>query len=237
VLLRDDDDGVIAIGQASHAWISGQLARAWEPPPARHEEVCLAAEQHDVGMAEWDLHPTLNESTGLPHSFVQLPLETHIALWSAAPGKLLSQSAYAALLVSMHGVALQRLRDMPKLAAADRELVLGFLERQRLLQDQLIELLGADREQLALDQRLLWAWDSISLALCLRWPTTTVNGYTLALEGDRFTLTPWPFMTDRLGVRCEGRRLPGRYETEPQLRAALECSPLVQLAFVLVGAE
>ena len=235
MLLRDDGDSVIAIGQASHAWISGQLARAWTPAP--REEVCLAAEQHDVGMAEWDLRPTLNQTTGLPHSFVQLPVETHIAMWSAAPGKLLSQSAYAALLVSMHGVALQRLRDMPKLAAADRELVLDYLERQHLLQEQLIALLGADREQLALDQQLLWAWDSISLALCLRWPTTTVNGNTLALEGDRFTLTPWPFTTDRLELRCEGRRLPGRYETEPQLHAALERSPLVQLAFVLVGAE
>ncbi len=235
MLLRDDGEAVVAIGQASHAWISGQLARAWTPAP--REEVCLAAEQHDLGMAEWDLAPTLNQSTGLPHSFVELPVETHIALWSEAPGKLLSQSAYAALLVSMHGVALQGLRDMPKLAPADRELVLGYLERQRLLQDRLIALLGADRDQLALEQRLLWAWDSISLALCLRWPTTTVNGNTLALEGDRFTLTPWPFRTDRVEVRCEGRRLVGRYETESQLRAALERSPLVQLAFVLIAAE
>ena len=29
VLLRADDEGVVAIGQASHAWLSGQLARAW----------------------------------------------------------------------------------------------------------------------------------------------------------------------------------------------------------------
>jgi hypothetical protein len=54
--LGEEGDAVIVIGQASRAWISGQLARAWgnerfaalEP----REEVCLAAEQHDVGMAE-----------------------------------------------------------------------------------------------------------------------------------------------------------------------------------------
>ena len=72
MLLRDEGDGVIAIGQASHAWISGQLARAWGndrfAAPEPREEVCLAAEQHDVGMAEWDLRPSLNPDTGRPRA-------------------------------------------------------------------------------------------------------------------------------------------------------------------------
>ena len=29
MLLREDGGAVLAIGQTSHAWISGQLARAW----------------------------------------------------------------------------------------------------------------------------------------------------------------------------------------------------------------
>jgi hypothetical protein len=29
VLLRRDGDGVVAIGQPAHAWVSGQFARAW----------------------------------------------------------------------------------------------------------------------------------------------------------------------------------------------------------------
>ena len=45
-------------GRRPHAWVSGQLARAWGNAEfgsvAPYEEVCLAAEQHDVGMAEWD---------------------------------------------------------------------------------------------------------------------------------------------------------------------------------------
>jgi hypothetical protein len=56
VLLVDHPQGKVAVAQPAHAWISGQLARAWgnerfgavEPL----SEVCLAAEQHDVGMAE-----------------------------------------------------------------------------------------------------------------------------------------------------------------------------------------
>ena len=105
VLLRPEGEAAICIGQASHAWLSGQLARAWADVEPR-EEVCLAAEQHDVGMAEWDLAPTLNRETGRPHSFMEMPLAVHLALWSAAPHKLVTQSRYAAMLVSMHGTAL-----------------------------------------------------------------------------------------------------------------------------------
>src|ERR671921_314986 len=64
MVLRELDDGVVAIGQPSHAWISGQLARAWGKERfgsvCPWEEVCLEAEQHDVGIAEWDLEPELD---------------------------------------------------------------------------------------------------------------------------------------------------------------------------------
>ena len=56
MLLRDD----VCIGQPAHAWISGQLARNWARDPVEPwEEVCLAAEQHDVGMAGWDRPPAI----------------------------------------------------------------------------------------------------------------------------------------------------------------------------------
>ena len=177
MLLRQDHDSVIAIGQASHAWICGQLARAWSPRPEPFEQVALAAEQHDVGMAEWDLRPTLNADTRLPHSFLELPVQTHIGLWERAPYKLLTQSRYAALLTSMHGAALQGLRDLDKLSPTDRALVEAYLEDQRRLRERLIELLAADREQLARNQRLVWAWDSFSLGLCLTGRQTTVDGH------------------------------------------------------------
>jgi Protein of unknown function (DUF3891) len=239
VLLRQDGESVIAIGQASHAWISGQLARAWFPAPEPREEVCLAAEQHDIGMAEWDLRPTLNPDTGLPHSFLELPIGTHVALWTAAPEKLLRQSTYAALLVSMHGTALQQLRDLPKLTADDRALVLEYLERQRRLQANLAEQLGTDRGELARNQRLLWAWDSLSLALCLRWTNLAVDG-SRELElvaPDRFTLDPWPFATGQLDVHCEGRRLMGRFETKQQLHEAFDSAPVVRLEFTLAASR
>jgi hypothetical protein len=247
VLLREEADGVIAIGQASHAWISGQLARAWGNrrfgAPEPREEVCLAAEQHDVGMAQWDLRPSLNPDTGWPRSFMELPVDVHIALWSAAPAKLASQSRYAALLVSMHGVALQSRRDLATLGEGERELVRGYLDDQRRLQHALIERLRADPELVSRNQRLVWAWDSISLALCLRWESVRLGDVpgiggprelVLSANGeDRFALEPWPFAAERLEVHCEGRPLRRPFEVEAELHDALERAPATPLTFAL----
>src|SRR5688572_18722993 len=110
MLVRPDGDSFLCIGQASHAWISGQMARAWAEPFEPYEEICLAAEQHDVGMAEWDLAPSLNPESGLPQAFTEMPFEVHSRLWLEAPEKLVTTSAYAAALVSLHGTRLYELR-------------------------------------------------------------------------------------------------------------------------------
>jgi hypothetical protein len=247
VLLRGLQDGTtIAIGQASHAWASGQLARAWGnerfPAPEPFEEVCLGAEQHDAGWTEWDLRPSLNPGTGLPYTFIELPVSAHIELWSAAPAKLVTQSRYAALLASMHGTTLQTRRDLDRLDPADRALVEHYLEDQRALQRELIELLGANRDQLERNRRLLWAWDGISLALCLGWQTLMnevpagVGDADLALEltgADLFTLDPWPFEPPELELRCEGRRLDGPFESDAAIGEALDHAPSVSLSFTL----
>src|SRR3954452_11694 len=166
MLIRPDSDGCfLAIGQASHAWLSGQLARAWgnerfgavEP----WEEVCLGAEQHDVGWAEWDLEPKLDPETGRPYTFISLPLPEKLELWSGAARKMLSQSRYAALLVSMHGTALYE-RWPPEEPHAQR-LVQQFLDDQHALQVKLGE--GLDPEQVRRNQKRIFAWDYISLAL------------------------------------------------------------------------
>lgn len=248
MLLRDQPGTRFAIGQTSHAWISGQLARAWGndgfPAPEPFEEMCLGAEQHDVGWSEWDRRPSLNPDTGLPYSFIELPLAEHIALWSEAPGRLLTQSRYAALLVSMHGTTLQRRRDPEKLEPADRALVARYLGEQEDLQDELIDLLGADREQLARNRRLIWAWDGISLALCLGWQTLmndvpAASGsaeLSLTMIGDGlFTLRPWPFRDTRLELRCEGRELAGTFADEQAMREALDRAPSTGLSFTLTA--
>jgi hypothetical protein len=229
MLLRSDGDATIVIGQASHAWISGQLARAWRPRPQPWEAVCLAAEQHDVGMAQWDLAPTLNPLTGLPDDFLQMPLDLHLRLWYAAPSLLLTQSRYAALLVSLHGSKLYGRRDLDTLPDAEADQIREYLAVQRIFQERLAAELGASDDALREQQRLLFVWDGISLALCQPWEPFEVEGWRLAAG----RLSPWPFEADALTVACEGRRLEGRFTDEAALHAALERAPLVPLEFTL----
>jgi Protein of unknown function (DUF3891) len=259
LLLREDGRGVLAIGQPSHAWISGQLARAWgnarfgaiEP----YEEVCLAAEQHDIGMAQWDLTPTRNPDTGLPHSFMQMPLTVHLELWRAGPPQLVRQCRYAALLASRHGSRLYEARDLRELPAADAEAVRSFLNDGRRFQEELLASLRSDpvtacvaSEQLfARNSQLIWTWDFLSLALCLDWapraaqevPTADAPVELRVRPGDqphRVTLDPWPFADVSVTVRCEGQRLTGRFETDEALGEALARAPWETLQLELVAA-
>jgi hypothetical protein len=248
VVLRREGDAVVAIGQPSHAWLSGQLARAWgnerfgELEP--HEEVCLAAEQHDAGMAAWDASPTLNQSTGLPHSFIEMPIETHVELWSRAWEVVLPQSRYAALLVSLHGSALYEMRDLSKLDDRQADLVRGYLTGQREVQRRLRESLD-DAGGVERNQRLIWTWDAFSLALCLDWAPHTLKGVPaaggealdveLTPTGEReVRVDPWPFSAERVRVRTEGRRLDGPYGDTGELHAALRDAPWLTLGFDLV---
>lgn len=243
MLLREDERGILAIGQPSHAWLSGQLARAWgnqqfgsvEP----WEEVCLAAEQHDVGWRTLDLEPTFNSETGLPHSFMETPLERHLELWAEGPRSLVSQSRYAALLASMHGWRLYARRDRDQMAPDDAAAVKAFLAGQVAFQDELRRTLSPDPGQLERNSLLIWTWDYLSLALCLNWSRASAKGaptadattdidVTIASAGSAH-LDPWPFSADALTVHTEGRRLAERYDDEPQMRRALHTAPWERL--------
>jgi len=206
--------------------LAGQLARAWAPQA--DEAVCLAAEQHDVGMAQWDLTPALDEATGLPVGFMDMALAAHLALWSAAPARLLTQSRPAALLVSLHGTRLYELRDLDAMEPVAADAVREFLATQRALQVRLAGEVGASWDDLRRDQARIFCWDGLSLALCLSWApyeTPEVDGRTLRLEADgegAHVLEPWPFAPPELTVRCEGRLLRERATTAAQLHAAVE---------------
>jgi hypothetical protein len=189
------------------------------------EETCLAAEQHDIGMAEWDLRPSLNPETGLPHSFMEMPLATHLELWANAGAKLVRQSAYAALLVSMHGTALYELRDLDRIEAAEADAVRAFLAERRAEQDRLLGELGLSREEVLPNQKLVWTWDFMSLALCLDWAPAETEGVRLEPAGERrVTVDPWPFAGEELTVHCEGRRIGARYDDEAAMHAALDAA-------------
>ena len=208
MLLVDHPEGKVAVAQPAHAWISGQLARAWADVSPR-EEVCLAAEQHDIPWLEWEREPSYDPETGYPYTFMSLDMPTKLAMWETGPDLLLAHSRYAALLVSMHGTALYERFPPPEDPGG---IVQKFLDEQREFQASLSG--GLDPDELRRNQKLVFAWDYISLALCLDWAPTEVEDVltadgtpiTLALS-EEAELDPWPFREDRVDLRTEGRRL------------------------------
>jgi Protein of unknown function (DUF3891) len=247
VLVRVQQDAALAIGQLSHAWLSGQLARAWGnalfPAPEPREAIALGAEQHDIGWAIFDLEPGFNAESGLPRAFLEIALEDHLRIWGNAPDMLLSQSVHAALVVSLHGRSISELRAR---AAADDPRLQAHIARERTRQADLSARLGLSEEQVRRIQRQMWTWDGLSLALCNGWQpfvardVPTRDGLAeleLRDVGDgRFVLDPWPFTEEHVEVRCEGRQLVGRYDSEAAMRQAFAQAELVTLTFALAPA-
>lgn len=233
MLVRVEGDAALCIGQASHAWLSGQIARTWGnqdfATPDPWEEVCLGAEQHDVGMAAWDLDPPRDEETGWPLDFMSMPIEVHAELWREGPDRLRTQSRYAALLASMHSTALYGRREPTPVVAS-------LLDHHEALQAELLASLGEDPARARHNQRLVWAWDWLSLAVLLDWSPDSqavpvaegAADAELRLEAagnGAFTLDPWPFAYEELALRAEGRRL--RSPSEPLASAPWETVAVV----------
>lgn len=249
MLFRTIEDGTLAITQTTHAWVSGQLARAWgnelTGPVEPREAVNLAAEQHDIGWLNREPEPALNIEAGRPRSFLELPPETHLGeIWSQAGRLALLTSRYAALLVSMHGTNLYgRFRGDSK--AADG-LAQPFLEAQDAFQAELISSLRADPfyaayvsdDALRRNQRLVALWDRLSLDICrgLSQPDRIEHVPCAASDGpltitpntndlDRFAIDPWPFAAPSIALIFEGRVLHEQYADEVALQAGMNSAP------------
>ena len=241
---------MIAIGQLSHAWLSGQLARAWGndrfPAPSPRADVCLGAEQHDIGWVEFDRRPRLNPDTGLPRTFLEGTIEQHLAIWRDAPDHLMTASECAALAVSLHGSFLSGLRL--RAVGGKEPLLEDHIEQEHRRQARLRARLGLSQEQTSTIQNQMRVWDGLSLALCHRWSPFTAQGVpesdgggSLDLrssdDADSFFLDPWPFSSPEVEVRCEGRRLAPSYENEEALHRAFESAPPLTLALKLSPAR
>ncbi len=227
MLFREGVGGVLAIGQPTHGWVCGQLARAWGNARfgtfAPWEEVCLAAEQHDVGMAAWEGAPTLDRRTGRAFSFMALPEPGHSRMFADAARLLLAQNRYAALLTSLHFFALAARHDSANDTSEGARAVREYLATEVVWQEAIVAGLRADAHYaphvapvaLERNRRLVAAWDWLSLLLLmgLRGPTEVVVpgavediALTLTPARDdamRIAVAPWPF---GVGSRAQAGR-------------------------------
>ena len=257
MLLRKDTEGVIAMSQPAHAWVSGQLARNWCEMDfvGVREEVCLAAEQHDIGFLAWEQAPTLNPSTGLPHTFLEMPRRMHLDIWTTGIQHLLRFGRYPALLVSRHFTCLAK-RNGHNGTSEDERLLIDFLERQDEFQTSLETSLSNDfhygefstEEIVRHHQQLVSLWDWMSLLLChgletghaLGWPGWKRASSELKLTPvsteitTKVMIAPWPFITPALTLICEGRRLLRTYNEENEMREGMRAAAPVMVPIYLV---
>ena len=131
--------------------------------------------------------PRSTPSAACPSASCRCRSSVHLRLWSLAPQRLFTQSRVAALLVSLHGTRLYERRDLDRLEPAQADAVRGLPRRAAGAP-------GAPRgrrpgwawDELKRLQALLFAWDWLSLALCLDWAPSELDGpVALALrDGD-----------------------------------------------------
>jgi Protein of unknown function (DUF3891) len=258
MLLRKHSEGVIAISQPAHAWVSGQIARHWgkEPFISPSEEVCLAAEQHDIGFLDWERSPDLDPATGFPYSFMDLPQKTHLDIWRKGIQQMLRFGRYPALLVSMHFSSLCRQKGFSQ--GGGHSLVDQYLEEQEVLQTSLKTSLSndyyyaplAEDEALVQQQKFVSLCDWLSLLILLRFDGTKTlpdvatrqGAQTLCLkslnsEGTTVAVHPWPFRAERLRLVCEGRHLLKPSATQEELHESFRHSAPVTVLTELQRGE
>ena len=251
----------ITISQTSHSWISGQLARAWGNGSFTRfkpfEQMCYAAEQHDIGFLDWESQPTLNVKTGLPYTFDELPEAIHFDIWHKGIFQLMPVCYYASLVVSLHFCNLCR-RFHQNRSDADYPGVDHFLTtqtqhqnkaRERLQHDPLLKN-AVSSEVLAYHCDLIAVWDLLSLELCrgrsaeFKLPNVPIWG---AKHVDLFLrqrdkadsiweVDPWPFAGESLTAFCEGRVVSQRFTDTEEMRRAFCNGDRVTVLFNLVPA-
>jgi len=262
MLFRDGPNGAIAISQPSHAWLSGQIMRTWGNAEfgavLPYEDVCLGAEQHDIGWLEWEQSPTLNLATGRPHGFRELGVAAHTAIWQRATDLALALGRYPALLVSLHGAGLYANFAG---AAADAPIVREFLDAQSAIQHRLLASLRLDQRlgrfcdqaMIERNRRLVRTADRMSIAICTgmqdpavrtedprsgvikQVPTaggeTDIHMWAIDGEWGKIAVSPWPFAAAQVQVACEGILLPRQtFDDASELRTRLQDATRVALA-------
>lgn len=258
MLHRKNSRELICITQPTHAWVAGQLARAWGNERfgsfAPWEEVCLGAEQHDIGWYRWEGAPTLNSTTGYPYSFTELPTAVSVDIWTRVKEVVTPLGRYPALLISLHGTGLFQRYTGWQHSSEAAKLVERYLLEEEVFQQQLVSLLQSDPyyecyanpTAIARNRQLVTTWDTLSLMLCMgvheprrveQVPTATgeTNLVIKPIDGDptRITLAPWAFRADSVTLVFEGRVVKQPCKSEEAMREALRKADWITISTTL----
>jgi hypothetical protein len=249
----ESSESWVLVPQIEHARLSGALAASWRDTTLAglqpHSEVLAAIGHHDDGWADWDAAPDVDQASGRPLSFVEMPLETSIDIWRRSVYLACSRGHLAAHMVSAHFTALLQKSSPrwsldPRRFQASRQFLDEQSEHREIWFAQWQRADPTVRMRKMADRALsyLQFFDALSLWFCgavRAEPQSflTPEGYdtsVVPVGPQRFTARPWPLVVGRWNWTAKARRIAiSRYASREALAAAP--SETVDLPFELVA--
>lgn len=235
MIIREPSNGeAVVIGQTDHSRFVGQLAAHWgngevaRPDP--WESVVRAAIYHDYGWITYETNPLVNEQTGRPYRFLELPLkDRQLDSYQWCIDWMAATDVYSALIISRHRTGLWKGRygfiqhplgkyDLHKL---DRR-ILELIERNEAWQEKTLQSLDEhSRAAFPTNYRMLQVWDLLGLYFCCQEPNEDhIDPIPTGFKGEGTRMTmhpvgprkvvfdPYPFDERPLRVQLSCKRLP-----------------------------
>jgi len=184
-----DDSRLMLALQIDHSRVAGFFAAHWGNQdfarPEPYASVVLAAQEHDIGWWEWEMCPSTLNDKGFPLDYHDGSLkylgQLRLDFYKNAVDHVRNRDPYAALLMSMHGVALMNAGYGKYAYPPDRSgdpRVKAYIDNQEELRLKLIEELRhserfkdfASDEQVWTNYEYMEVFDQLAQFVCNRYP-------------------------------------------------------------------
>jgi hypothetical protein len=235
--------------------------------PEPREEFLYACRWHDKGWQDLDDNPPLNQDTGLPYNLVETPLPVILLTSARSPEHNEARHPYCGLIDSMHiwglyngryGMSDKVLIEM--IPDEHRLLADAMLNNEYQRQQRLKAALAADSRSAAwvedgtlfANYKILQFFDTLALYFnCTHaggrgeatYENVPLKGSTdtsitiRPLNGDTYSLEPYPFRHSAMEVSFQGRYLsPLDAGAEPDMAAVMRDTPTERQNATLVAA-
>jgi hypothetical protein len=234
----------LLISQVEHARLSGELCRSWSAlqtlPTDIREELVAAVFRHDDGWAEWEQAPEVDQTSGRPREFTEMPLAESLEIWSRSIDRSATFGDLAPYMISGHFCALLR-RFTHWRKQGPEQVALGetFLNDQPVKQTVWLDRWRAAdptaRTVVVANQALAWLqlFDALSLWLCCaqrkeaqEFAPPVGPKFTLKpRSAEEFLVTPWPMAGTSLSLQLTGRCVPAVKYADDQTLAKVTGEP------------
>jgi hypothetical protein len=246
IQLEDGTAAWLLISQVEHARISGELTRVWCDP--FEDEIVEAITHHDDGWAKWEAAPQMDAERGRPLSFLEMPMDEALRIWSDSIAAARHIGPLAGAIVAGHFLGLAGGSDQAKRPLPARWLRDMAGTRAGWLLEWQQQSTNHTPEVAERGQRMLLTADLLSLWLCCDGPVTSVDAgetpnaemksrtatvlgmyhfteASKAVERDAIvwegTLAPWPFSMAELQLATPAIAAPAqKYPSWAALKAA-----------------